>query len=64
MLALTLIYGAVIAAATWLLLFTGLAESFQGPTDFQIWVCSATMLLGRLELLAVLVPCTPQFWRK
>ena len=88
-LAFMLIYGAVIAAATLLLLFTGLdvvsaftavvasinntgpglgkvgpAENFQGLTDFQTWVCSATMLLGRLELLAVLVLFIPQFWRK
>jgi Trk-type K+ transport system membrane component len=27
-------------------------------------VCTATMLLGRLELLTVLVLLTPAFWRK
>jgi trk system potassium uptake protein TrkH len=32
-------------------------------TDFQIWVCSLAMMLGRLELLSVLVLFTPQFWR-
>lgn len=31
--------------------------------DFQTWVCTFGMLLGRLELLAVLVLFTPQFWR-
>ena len=33
-------------------------------TDFQTWVCAAAMLLGRLELLSVLVLFTPQFWRR
>lgn len=32
--------------------------------DFQLWVLSFAMLLGRLELLSVLVLLTPQFWRK
>jgi trk system potassium uptake protein TrkH len=42
----------------------GPAVNFQGLTDFQTWVCTFGMLLGRLELLAVLVLFTPQFWRK
>ncbi len=42
----------------------GPAVNFQGLTDFQTWVCTVGMLLGRLELLAVLVLLTPQFWRK
>lgn len=32
-------------------------------TDLQTWVCSAAMLLGRLELFTVLVVLTPSFWR-
>jgi trk system potassium uptake protein TrkH len=32
--------------------------------DFQLWVLSFAMLLGRLELMSVLVLLTPQFWRK
>jgi trk system potassium uptake protein TrkH len=32
--------------------------------DFQLWPLSFEMLLGRLELMAVLVLFTPQFWRK
>jgi trk system potassium uptake protein TrkH len=32
--------------------------------DFQTWICTFAMLLGRLELLAVLVLFTSQFWRK
>jgi trk system potassium uptake protein len=41
----------------------GPANNYQGLGDFQTWVCSALMLLGRLELFAVLVLFTPQFWR-
>ena len=41
----------------------GPAGSFQPLTDFQTWVCTVAMLLGRLELLSVLVLLTPQFWR-
>jgi trk system potassium uptake protein TrkH len=42
----------------------GPATTFAGLTDFQTWVCTVTMLLGRLELLTVLVILTPSFWRK
>ena len=42
----------------------GPASNFQGLTDFQTWVCSAAMLLGRLEIFSVLVLFTPSFWRK
>lgn len=31
---------------------------------FQTWVCTLTMLLGRLELFTMLVLLTPAFWRK
>jgi len=33
-------------------------------TDFQTWVLTFTMLLGRLELFTLLVVLTPAFWRK
>ena len=33
-------------------------------TDFQTWVCTFAMLLGRLELFTLLVVLTPAFWRK
>jgi trk system potassium uptake protein TrkH len=33
-------------------------------TDFQTWVCSAAMLLGRLEVFTILVLFTPSIWRK
>jgi trk system potassium uptake protein TrkH len=42
----------------------GPAGNFQGLSDFQTWVCSITMLLGRLELFSVLVLFTSGFWRK
>ena len=42
----------------------GPASNFAVLTDFQLWICTWAMLLGRLELLSVLVLFTPQFWRK
>jgi trk system potassium uptake protein TrkH len=42
----------------------GPSGNYQGLSDFQTWVCSLTMLLGRLELFSVLVLFTPGFWRK
>ena len=42
----------------------GPSTTFEALTDFQAWVCTATMLLGRLELLTMLVILTPAFWRK
>jgi trk system potassium uptake protein TrkH len=87
-LAFMLFYGAVMLAATLVLLASGMdmvsaftavvacinntgpglgqvgpSTTYQSLTDFQTWVCSLTMLLGRLEMLSVLVLFTPQFWR-
>jgi len=42
----------------------GPASNFGVLNDFQTWVCTVGMLLGRLELLAVMVLFVPQFWRK
>lgn len=42
----------------------GPAGNYQGLTDFQTWVCTFTMLLGRLELFTLLIIFTPVFWRK
>jgi trk system potassium uptake protein len=42
----------------------GPSTNFAGLSDFQTWVCSITMLLGRLELLTVLVILAPSFWRR
>ncbi|MCX2865801.1 TrkH family potassium uptake protein [Paucibacter sp. PLA-PC-4] len=41
----------------------GPTQHFGVLTEFQTWVCTFAMLLGRLELLSVLVLFTPQFWR-
>lgn len=41
----------------------GPGESYEGLTDFQTWVCTASMLLGRLEIFLLVVPLTPAFWR-
>ena len=42
----------------------GPAGNYQGLSDVQTWICTVVMLLGRLELFAVLVLLTPQFWRR
>jgi trk system potassium uptake protein len=42
----------------------GPAGNFQGLTDFQTWVCTLAMLLGRLEMLSFLVLFTRGYWRK
>ena len=42
----------------------GPATNYAVLTDFQTWVCTLTMLLGRLELFTMLVLFTPAFWRK
>jgi trk system potassium uptake protein TrkH len=42
----------------------GPANNYAGLTDFQIWVCTFAMLLGRLEIFTLLVVMTPAFWRK
>lgn len=42
----------------------GPASNFGGLNGFQLWVLSFAMLLGRLELLSVLVLFTGHFWRR
>ncbi len=42
----------------------GPSTTYQGLSDFQTWVCSVAMFLGRLEIFSVLVLFTPTFWRK
>jgi trk system potassium uptake protein TrkH len=42
----------------------GPAGNFKGLSDFQTWVCTFAMLIGRLELLSLLVLFTPLFWRR
>jgi trk system potassium uptake protein TrkH len=41
----------------------GPATNYASLTDFQTWICTIAMLLGRLELLTVLVVFTGAFWR-
>ena len=38
--------------------------NFSQLTDFSKWILSISMILGRLELFAVLVLFIPSFWRK
>lgn len=42
----------------------GPATTYASLTDFQTWVCTFAMLLGRLEIFTLLVVLTPAFWRK
>lgn len=42
----------------------GPASNFGVLSDFQLWVCTYAMLLGRLELLSVLVLFSGAFWRR
>lgn len=42
----------------------GPATNYQSLTDYEIWVLSFTMLLGRLEVFSLLILFTPYFWRK
>ncbi len=42
----------------------GPAQNYAPLTDFQTWVCTFAMLLGRLEVLSVFVLFTPAFWRR
>lgn len=42
----------------------GPATNYAVLNDLQTWLCSFTMLLGRLEVLSLLVLFTPDFWRR
>ena len=42
----------------------GPAGNYGGLSDFQLWVLSTSMILGRLEIMSFLVLFTPGFWRK
>jgi trk system potassium uptake protein TrkH len=42
----------------------GPADNFGSLNGFQLWVLSFAMVLGRLELLSILVLFTGAFWRK
>lgn len=42
----------------------GPATNYALLSDFQTWICTFAMMLGRLELLTVFVLLTPAFWRR
>ena len=42
----------------------GGVHNLHGLQPLQIWICSAAMLLGRLEIFSVIVLFRPAFWRK
>ncbi|HKT73361.1 MAG TPA: potassium transporter TrkG [Steroidobacteraceae bacterium] len=42
----------------------GTVKSYHVLTGGQIWICTAAMLLGRLEIFSVILLFTPAFWRK
>ena len=42
----------------------GPASNFSVLTDFQTWVCTLAMLLGRLEIFTLLIIFTPRFWQR
>jgi trk system potassium uptake protein TrkH len=41
----------------------GPVGNFKSLTDLQKWILTVAMLIGRLELLTVLVLILPRFWR-
>ena len=41
----------------------GPASNYSVLSDFQTWVCTFAMLLGRLEVFTLFVVLTPAFWR-
>ncbi len=42
----------------------GPASNFGVLDDFQVWVCTVAMLIGRLEIFTLLILFTPAFWRR
>ena len=42
----------------------GPASNFGVLNDFQTWVCTVAMLVGRLEIFTVLIIFTPRFWQR
>jgi trk system potassium uptake protein TrkH len=41
----------------------GPSTTYAVLSDFQTWICSIAMLLGRLELFTLIVILSPDFWR-
>ncbi len=42
----------------------GGVQNLHALTPLQTWLCTAAMLLGRLEIFSVIVLFTPAYWRK
>jgi trk system potassium uptake protein TrkH len=42
----------------------GPSTTFAVLNDFQTWLCTFAMILGRLEFFTLLVVLMPAFWRK
>ncbi len=42
----------------------GPSTTYAVLTDFQTWICTLSMLLGRLEIFTLLVVLSPSFWRR
>lgn len=42
----------------------GPATTYAVLNDFETWVCTFAMLIGRLEMFSVFVLFTPEFWRR
>ncbi|MCP1660939.1 TrkH family potassium uptake protein [Neisseria perflava] len=42
----------------------GPSHSYAELADVQKWLCTAVMLLGRLEIFTVLILLTPAYWKK
>jgi trk system potassium uptake protein TrkH len=42
----------------------GPGATYGGLGQFQLWMCTVAMFLGRVEIFTVIVLFTPTFWRK
>jgi len=42
----------------------GPGGNYGALSDFQLWMCTAAMFLGRVEIFTVLILFTPAYWRK
>jgi trk system potassium uptake protein TrkH len=42
----------------------GPATNYGSLTDFQTWLCTLAMFLGRIEVFTALILLTPAYWRK
>jgi trk system potassium uptake protein TrkH len=42
----------------------GPGTNYSVLTDFQTWICTLAMLIGRLEIFTFLILFTPRFWQR